>query len=1102
MSFQSRYTQLNTEQKEAVDTINGPVMVVAGPGSGKTELLSLRVANILHQTDAEPQHMLCLTFTDAAAKNMKARLSGLIGMAAHRVAVHTFHTFAQSIRYRYADEFSSWSVRAIDEITKKDILGSILQTYPLHHPFSKKDPHGQYVYLRAIDNRIDSLKKAAITPKQFQSFLTAQAKAYEIIARILLPILSEKISKQTASQLEIALAELRAHDSHIDAGIPHLTIPSYLSLCISQLEQAIEESQKIHPTKPITAFKNHWFSRDPSTKTLALKDAVQLERNVGVAEVYAAYQVALQERELIDFHDMIMDVIEQLEQKPGMLADLQEQFHYIMVDEFQDTNDAQMRLLQLLLDNPAHEGKPNILVVGDDDQAIYKFQGAEINNILQFHTLYDETAVITLQKNYRSTADIVSFAQAVINQGQERLSTMLEEVDKSLEAANPSIAKGTIEVHGYATSTEEMQGIIDQIVATKEQGIAGKDIAVIARNHRQLQQLVPLLQGEQIAYAYQKQRNILDEELIQALLQLMQLVFDLSTNQQQYSKELLPEVLQAPYWGLSREQVWQIAVAAKAKTNSSWIQAMLASDDEQCVAIATWLLDVAARVPIASFDTLFDELVGNGTQDKFISPFRSYYFPGELRKEQPETYVSLLSAIQTLLDTIRAYGKAMQSVTLETALECIVRYQTYALPIIDTSPYVSGEDAVELLTAHGAKGLEFDTVFVLHCQQDVWMKGQRAENIVFPRNMRIEPAEETDDDFLRLFYVAMTRAKRQLQLSFHRRTNTGKANTSLAFVDVASQDHDQVITHTHGSDTAINARALEQQIFVPAPLTQTEQAVLSPLIERYSMSVTHLNNFLDVTKGGPQYFLEKNLLRFPQGKSISMMYGTAIHATVEQLYRHLRDTGAVANEEQTMAYLEEALAREPLSADEYKKLKEKGKRAMSAYLRVHGPRMQAEDRIEVNFAQQGVVVEDISITGKIDRLHLDEESKTISVFDIKTGKPKKDWKGRSEIEKIQLHNYKRQLVFYKILVESARDYQAYRVDDGALVFVTDLIKDTPLLLTHTITQEDVDTCRALIQGVGKCIKQTVFPDVSAYDPTLAGIKQFEIDIINNKYIDV
>src|SRR3989304_4452521 len=314
--FEERYRKLNEFQKKAVDTSEGPVMVVAGPGTGKTEILSLRVANILRKTETLPNKILCLTFTDSASVNMRKRLSGLIGRDAFRVSINTFHSFGVEVINNHPEFFyGGINFSPASDLAQIEILEGIFSELPHNNPLRKEVPDAGYAYLWQVQNAIGYIKKAGLTPEEFAQILEHNKRLLEYINTV-------------------------------------------------------------------------------------LKDSLYLEKQFALSEIYREYQKRIRSNLYYDFDDMIIETIQSIENNKTLRYELQDRYEYILVDEFQDTNDAQMRLLRLIT-NPDERGKePNIMVVGDDDQAVYKFQGAEISNILDFTKIYPDPVIVTITDNY------------------------------------------------------------------------------------------------------------------------------------------------------------------------------------------------------------------------------------------------------------------------------------------------------------------------------------------------------------------------------------------------------------------------------------------------------------------------------------------------------------------------------------------------------------------------------------------------------------------------------------------------------------------------------------------------------------------------------
>ncbi len=1103
--FLQKYKNLNEQQKLAVDSIEGTVLVIAGPGSGKTELLSLRVANILKNGDVYPSNILCLTFTDSAAKNMNDRLSALIGVDAHRVAIHTFHSFALNIKNRFQENFyEGRKMNPADELIQIEILSAILETLPLSDALGKKGPDGTYLYLNSIKDRIGKLKKAGITPAEYKKILEVNSVCYKKVEEIIIPLFQERITKAIRDELPKKILEIDAIEMP-DIPIEHGSLLDYKNLITQSLSFSYEKAVEENSTKPLTAWKEEWMKKDPDSKDPHLKDTHQLDRNMSLARIYQIYQEKILMSGYLDFDDMIINLIFVLQNKKGILSQLQEQYQYILVDEFQDTNDAQMRIINLLADNPVHEGNPNLMVVGDDDQAIYKFQGAEINNILQFKKLYPKTKIITLSKNYRSTKAIVDFSQLIISQGDIRLTNQVKEIEKKLEAANPNITEGAIIAHTFDTALHEYEYIVNEIKNKIDNGVNPDDIAVIAKNHQYLEMVSQYLNLENIPIKYEKQRNILNEIHIQQFILLSRLIQSISISNINYQNDLLPTVLSFPFWEIERQTIWQLSIDArktiKGDENGRWIDIMLASNNKHLQKIADWLITMANDAQTNTLDSLFDKLVGPAEDaDFFTSPFRRFYFNKKKYDTDPRSYLQFLSSLNTFKNTVTSYSTRTTSPRLSDLINCVDIYQKNKLAITDTSPYLSGANAVSLLTAHKAKGSEFDTVFVINCQNSIWAKSQGRDMIAFPSNLPIDPPGDTLDDFLRIFFVALTRAKRHLYLTSYIREDSGKDSLQIPFLEpsIFSNFAHKIDAVHQKNDLTNTIKTLEKNILPSVgPIAVDERIILQPLLDHYIMSVTHLNNFLDIDKGGPYHFFEQNFLRFPQAESARASYGNAMHETIHAVYNQLKITGLKPLLLKIQEIFKDKLERELMDKQEFDNYLEQGNKVWEIYTKKESGRFDKSHWIETDFITQRVMIENVQITGKIDKIIPKEEEKILEVYDFKTGKYQRSWDGKDPNSRIQLHNYKRQLIFYKLLVENSREFHTYKVNHGYLEFLSPTENEEMVLLPYTITAEDVERLKKLIVAVYNKIQKLDFPDINKYERTIDGLLQFEDDLINN-----
>lgn len=1103
-SFSTRYAKLNSAQKQAVDTLDGPVMVIAGPGTGKTELLSMRVANILQKTDTLPQNILCLTFTESGATAMRKRLVGLMGKDAYKVAIHTFHSFGTEIINTYSNFFYHGAdFRAADDLSTYTILRDIFEKLPLDSPIASK-MNDEYTHLRDVQTIISELKRSGLTPDELLKLLDHN----EVFVDYMEPLVKEYFTatirgKKAIEGLEDFRTELlKFQPTPLD--LPNFT--PLATICAEEFSRALDTALELGKTTPITKWKSAWLEKG-TTGQPVMKDKKRLEKLRAVSHVYYQYLVEMQNNALYDFDDMILKVVHALEIFPDLRYNLQEQYQYILVDEFQDTNGAQLRILFSLTDNELYEGRPNILIVGDDDQAIYSFQGAEMSNILTFQKQFKDPTIIALTDNYRSTAPILSTARQVITQGENRLETHIASLDKTLTPHKK--AKDTkVELVELLSRADEYSWLAEQV---KERIVAGQspeNIAILTRNHREITNLLPYFHHAQIAVNYERRDNILDLPPIVMLEQLARVLTFIIEQRYDDLNGLLPELLAHPAWGLQPIHLWKLGLRAHSEQRY-WLEVMLESEGT-LKEIAEWLIVVAHKSVDEPLEQMIDIMLGTDetqvpedddtepfadaptVSELYASPLRGYFFPHDALQKNPNEYVSYLNALRLIRQRLRDY-RPQEVLRLTHFVEFIDLHRRTGTII--TSPRAAAEEAsgVHIMTAHKSKGLEFETVFVVNSTDNTWGSKTRSRNrmITYPHNLPISPAGETDDERIRLYFVAMTRAERELILTYATSDLAQKETLRANFLQLPD------ITPVTPSIDTSSTNAIQQTENawyenVLATDSHDLRATLQPILDRYKLSATHLNNFLDVTNGGPRAFLLQNLLRFPQAMSPSAAFGSAVHKTLQRAHAHLSATGNRRPVEDVLHDFEAALAEHRLDSHSHSQYLQKGSDALSAFLAQRYEAFHEGHIVERNFSNQGVAIEGAILTGALDLMHIDEPSRTIIVTDYKTGKPATRWQGSSDFEKIKLHKYKQQLMFYKLLVENSRDYGSkYTVDRGVLEFVEPTKDGAIVQLEMEYNYEELQRLQKLIVAIWQRIHALDFPDTSQFEQSYKGMLAFE-----------
>ncbi|HEY5550025.1 MAG TPA: PD-(D/E)XK nuclease family protein [Candidatus Saccharimonadales bacterium] len=571
------------------------------------------------------------------------------------------------------------------------------------------------------------------------------------------------------------------------------------------------------------------------------------------------------------------------------------------------------------------------------------------------------------------------------------------------------------------------------------------------------------------------------------------------------------QVLGYDFWKTAPELLIDISLECYKK-HRHWLDVLSKHKSPHIKAITAWFMDLAKRSRLEPMEYMLDRLVGGTVSgvdsefdqielpaektDRFTSPFREYYFGAGRYEQATESYLTLLGQLSTLRQHLRQW-RPNQALRIKDLTEFIRLNQAAGLKIVDTNPHTQTTNAVQVMTAYKAKGLEFEAVFAINAQDEIWgpTAKSRTSRISLPRNLPIAPAGDSDNDKLRLLFVALTRAKHTLHICGYSHDLDNKLSPALSFIeDIDSLSQKQISKPTSVKAAEILSTDWSyrfRQIIADKP------ALMAPILEDYKLSVTHLNNFLDVADGGPYFFLMHNLLRFPAALSPSAAYGDSVHQTLKWLHGELRQNTVLPSTAAIQKYFGEMLDRKHLKKSDHTRLSDRGREALGRYMKEKGGIFEPKDLAERGFNNDGVVIGEARLSGKIDILHFKDAGRT-EVLDFKTGRPAASWQGKDEYERIKLHKYRQQLLFYKLLVENSASYQGkLRVDKGRLEFVEpDATGKLLPGLELAYDPEEMTRFATLINAVWKKVMELDFPDVSKYPPTIKGITAFEEDLIS------
>ncbi len=1066
-SFDTAFLELNDAQKRAVKKIDGPVLVVAGPGTGKTQLLSLRVAEILRVTDTDASNILCLTFTNFAATNMRQRLSTLIGIDARSVVVRTFHSFAAEIMTLYPEYFWNGARLTIaPDALQLEIVQTILSQLPLDNPLALKFA-GAYTAVNDVQQALKLTKEAGLTPDKLAAMLTVNATYLDVIEPQLVDLLSAPLSFKKLPALLTSVTALP--DQDIDNSVAPLT--SLSNVLKDSLQAAIADDQPTGKTTNTGKWKSRWV------QTVAGQKGMHDERRrmawwSALVDIYEQYRGQLHARGYYDYSDMIIEVISQLEQHPDLLSQVQDRFMYVLIDEFQDTNKAQLRLADLVAAHPSTEGKPNLMAVGDDDQSIFAFNGAELNNMLSFRRSYPTTDIIVLQDNYRSSQLILDTAAAIIDQAEDRLVKREPGLSKRLVARRQP--QDTIVDHvSYPTRQHQLSAIAR---AVQQQSLAQPNnrLAVLARGHDALEQLASLLVALQVPVRYERQRDVFESEIVQLIILLAETIVAVGEGDLELSNHLLARLLRHPVWGINAATLWKLAVRQRGQAD--WLQALLDHSDEQLVSFGNWLLWLAGENSYQPLPIMLEYLLGLRPSTHLTSPLREYYLA---TRAIDTTYLQALSACQVLLKLADEFSD-QPTASLTDLIRFYQLNRSLGRTVSDSSWFVSGEQAVELMTVHKAKGLEFDVVYIVDAIEDAWKPRHLSRKA--PANLPLQPYGEIYDDYVRLMYVAVTRAKQSVHISSYQYDEHGKDILStplLALIPSAAVHADTL------EDPIV---VLEQTLSWPALEGASEVQLLQPILDTYSLSITALLQFLDVTTGGPQAFLERHLLRIPEQRSATMGYGTAIHRALQYAQMTLPTPSLQAIIDAFSASLRE----QRLSDADFSRYEPHGEQVLNALFADKGFSLPSNGQAEVEI--QNMQLDDVRLGGKVD--HLVFENGQLTITDYKTGKPLTSFATKDQSKVIKAWRHRTQLTFYALLCQLSGRFQTMQDVKTRMLYVeAETAKD--MSLDYVPSQDDIEHLKQLIRAVWPRIISLNLPDVSNYSQDITGITNFENDLIHN-----
>jgi len=921
--FLKELKKLNAKQREAVEAIEGPVMVLAGPGTGKTQILAMRIANILKETQTEPGNILALTFTNSGAWAMRKRLLEIIGPESYKIHVHTFHSFCNEIIQTFPEKFIfSRRLEQLNDLDQILYLRQIIDEANLEKIKTLKAP---YFYQDAILDSITKLKQENIKPQNFKK----------------------------------------------------------------NVLKDIETLNKVD---------DFYHDRGPNKGKIKAKYADQKEqlfKNLELAYVYNLYQEKLRTEGRYDFTDMILFVIAKMKKDHELLSFYQEKFQYILVDEYQDTNSAQNEVVELLAQ---FYENPNLCVVGDDEQSIFRFQGAALENILDFLNHYKQTKIIVLTDNYRSGQKILDLSRAMIEKNQNQIFNLLN-INKKLESQNK--IQSEIYLANFSNGQVEDFYLAEKIQKLIKDGVSPAEIACIYREHRDSEDLAKLLAKYGIPFSQDFSDNILDDLEIKKIINLLKIIDN------PYNDAEIFEVMHYSFLKFNILDIYRVANTASQRKKSIF-EVLLSKND----------VKYQNHQSIKHFLNLVKKTTAN-----FYNQTFSHAFEQILKESGFLNYLLKftdapikLNRLKSLFDEIKNLNIRQNNLNLKSFLHYLNQLKENNLKIKEKllDIYFQG---VRLISAHQAKGLEFEHVFIFHLTDNHWGNKNIRQLIKLPKNLlKIEHDADKNEEERRLFYVGLTRAKKNLYLSWadQYQNLTGRAVPSQFLTELNQNLTKRINTKVFENNFTKRLKmSLRPEKFIH---NKDLNNFLKNLAEKFVLSATSLNAYLNC----PRQFFYNQLLRAPKVKNFSLAFGSAVHYALELFFKKQIKDLHLPGKKQLLNFFREGLKQEILTDTDFKRAIMQGQKNLSQYFDYYRAEWVKKIPVaaEYNFGYHHVHFDLIPITGKIDKIEiLDKAARKVKIIDYKTTTTKsKNYLIGKTVE--QDLSYLYQAFFYKLLAEN------------------------------------------------------------------------------------
>jgi len=790
----------------------------------------------------------------------------------------------------------------------------------------------------------------------------------------------------------------------------------------------------------------------------------KMEKLRAAVHEFPRFQELMRSRNRYDFDDMINWVIRVFEENKSVLSFYQEKFQYLLVDEYQDTSGTQNKLVHLLI---GYWDKPNVFVVGDDDQSIYRFQGANVENMLDFAgTWTKDLLTVVLTGNYRSTQPILDVSKTLINRNDERLVKKIEGLSKELVASKEALIglDHLPVIREYHSVKDEMAGITYTINDLLQQGTDPGRIAVIYKENKYGEELAGYLRLKNIPVYSKRSINILVHPFIRKILLLLRYL-NAEHDIPYGGDEMLFEILHHDFYGIPPMEIARLTVEVNQRRYSQEATSIRKLMYDRSQAPAKDLFDAGIHPAMKRLSGVIESLVSGVSNLTLQQLFEQLINEAGILDHvmKSEAKISLLKLLTAFFDFIKDESGRDPLLSLKQfiALTDLMEKENIALPLTQVT---GNEQGVNLLTAHGSKGLEFEYIFFAGLNASSWEKKRKpGGGYKLPDTMFLSSATGSDEEELRrLFYVALTRAEKHLFFSFARFKNDAKELEPSMFIAEIQETHMLPVEKiSFPAERQLEFDSLQLSASKPE-IEEGEADFINALLEKFVMNVTALNSYLDCPLG----FYYRNLIRIPVGKSETTEVGSFVHYTLEKLFsKILNQAPKIFPPEDEMVddfnwYMRRH--RENFTREAFVRRMEYGDEVLRNYYRKYINNWNTVVSVERNI--RGVVVNSVPIKGKLDKLEFN--GREVNVVDYKSGdidKALPKMKGPHDKDP-NGGDYWRQAVFYKMLVDQY-EQKDWTVVSTEFDFIEPDKKKEYRKQKITILPQDIETVKQQLVSV-------------------------------------